>query len=1133
MNSSGSASFHPTADVPPRAEATRPLHPRLAKRLRLDTDPTNALAIGHAVCETAFALVLSRHLEEDEVVFTVKRQASNGASPSTMARRIRCDDAMTVGDLLRALHGPSRSIDDDSSGALTNFLFIDLAAPGISGAGAPVDARTTLHVTVSLGRNPQLRVAYDESRFAFQTHWGERLLASLEHVLAQVVRDDAQAVGTVQVLPADERERLLGTWNRTDRAFDGELGIHSLFERQAEAHPQAPAVEADGETLTYGALESRANQLAHALRARGVRPGMYVGVCLERGANLIVALLAVVKSGAAYVPLDPTYPHRRLATMVDIAGCQLVIAEEYLSLLFSCPVLAVNARPASEVVSRPTTRPGHWGKATQTCYAMFTSGSSGEPKGAVLSHRAVVNTLDWVCRTGAVRPGDRLLFVTSPSFDLSVFDIFGVLGAGATVVVASTAVLNDPEVLARKLVTEGITVWNSTPAALERLIPLLPARVDGHAAGPDGRRALRLVLLSGDWIPLTLPDGIRAAFPNAEILALGGATEAAIWSNSFWVRGIDPRWKSIPYGRPIQNTRYHILDRRLHPTPIGVAGDLYIGGACLADGYLNRPELTAQNFIPDPFRPGERLYRTGDLARYFEDGDIELLGRADEQMKTRGFRLEPGEVESALLRQPGVVAAACVARSDASGQKVPVAYVVLQPGNSLNPDTFREALAETLPAFMVPSQILICGALPLSPNGKVDRRALARGEVAMAAANEPAPSPPLKPLEGETAIIHALWQELLGRTAIGLDDDFHALGGHSLLAVKMVVALRARLGIDVPLSALAGNLTIAKLAVALSVLGSRQGRPWVAAALPQTAPLLGAASPEAPHLIVLNDRGTKPPLVLIAGVGGYAFTYRNFSRLLGAEQPVFAFQSVGAEPSEPLRALSIQEIAKIYEEELTHVLPDGPVVLGGFSIGMLPAFELARRLEKRGRRVPLLISFDGFAPQYPKHAPLPARLLAHAKRAFAKDPGVRRSYRAAVYANLRARVLRVRGREAELAPDLPFDEASNTRAKQLWVHQMRARAQYLPSGAVDGALLLLRVEQPEKWLATTMDDPLYGWGAFVRGPIALTTLPGMHTTLLESYANQKTATDAISAHVAHVIAAAARNGTPRAARTER
>jgi amino acid adenylation domain-containing protein len=1126
---SGSTRSRPAASIPEREVASRRLHPRLAKQLRLDTDPSNAFSVGHAVCEAAFALVLSRHLEDDELVFTVERQATDGAPASRMARRLRCDDDMTVGELLRPLRRAARPNEEEAAGVPVNLLSIDFdPADDLETERPDVDARTTLHVTVCLGHDPRLRVVYDALRFPFQSHGGERLLASLEHVLTEVLRDDHQALGKVHVLPPHERERLLRTWNCTDRTFGRDLGIHSLFERHAEAHPNAPAVEADGEVLTYGELERRANQLAHALRARGVRGGMYVGVCLDRGAGLIVALLAVVKSGAAYVPLDPTYPRERLATMVEIAECQLVITEEHLSLLFPCPVLPLDARSSREVTSQPTTRPERWGGAKQTCYAIFTSGSSGEPKGAVLSHRAVVNTLDWVCRNGAVRPSDRLLFVTSPSFDLSVFDIFGVLGAGATVVVASTAVLNDPEVLARELITKRITLWDSTPAALERLLPLLPPTAEGSATsltGADGRHALRLVLLSGDWIPLTLPKEIRAAFPDAEVLALGGATEAAIWSNSFRVRGIDPRWKSIPYGQPIQNSRYHVLDRRMHPTPIGVAGDLYIGGVCLAKGYLNRPELTARSFVPDPFQPGERLYRTGDLARYFEDGDLEFLGRADQQVKTRGFRVELGEVESALLRQPGVLKAACVARPDASGQNVLVGYVIPHADVSLAAATLREALTRTLPAFMVPSQLLLCDGFPLSPNGKVDRRALAKGQVATTDANEPCAAPAERAaarLEGEAAIIQTLWQDLLGRTTIGPDDDFYALGGHSLLAVKMVVALRARLGIDVPLSALASNPTIARLTAAL-VAPAAPARGTAAAdgADAQTRPRLRGASAHAPHLIALNDRGANPPIVLIAGVGGYAFTYRNFPRLLGPEQPVFAFQSIGAETSEPLRALSIEQIAEIYEEELTHVLPDGPVVLGGFSFGMLPAFELARRLEKRGRHVPLLISFDGFAPQYPKQASLPARVLAHAKQVFAEDPQARSAYRSATYANLRARILRARGREAELAPELPFDDALNERGKQLWVRQMQARAQYRPDGAVDGALLLLRVEKTEKWLATTMNDPLYGWGAFVRGSIALTTLPGTHTALLESYANQKTTTDTIAAHIAHVVATGA------------
>lgn len=1129
---------------------------------------------GQRACEAAFALVLSRHLGADAVAFGVQSHAADGSLMPPILQRASCDDAVTVADLIDRLQRAAEAAPPVTDGFATLDVPVLTVEPhrhpdvwlAASAPSTPRHAPGTawLQVTLSLIGVPQFLAVYDSARLLPER--ARTLLASFQHTLAEVLREPGRPLGQVHVLPPDEEELILTSWNQTQRPFPDQLRLHDSFERQADNQPHAPALEADGVTLTYGELDARANQVAHALRARGVMAGDHVGVCLERGANLVAALLGVVKAGAVYIPLDPSYPPERLRAMVSIAQAQVVLAETPLGHLFQHgesaagpEVLALDASWSPFFASRPhrrlTADEAQVRQSTDPCYVIFTSGSTGEPKGVVMSHRAVVNTLDWVSRTCAVGPGDRCLFVTSASFDLSVYDLFGALGAGATLVVASSAVLADPEALAEALVSRRITIWNSTPATLERILPALSSQARRRGA----RTHLRKVLLSGDWIPVTLPKAIREIFPRAEVLALGGATEAAIWSNAYQVRDVDAAWSSIPYGRPIQNARYHILDRRMHPTPVGVAGDLYIGGVCLAEGYLNRPELTAERFIPDPFRTGERLYRTGDLARYFDDGTIEFMGRADHQVKVRGYRVELGEVESALLKQPGIRAAACIARADAFGQKVIVGFIVPQRGYVANAAEVLSGVGRLLPSYMVPSRLIVCEALPLSANGKVDRSALSaleqQPEIEAGADATEAGAEPATALE---RTLQLLWQELLGRSHVGIHDDFNALGGHSLLAVKMAVALRERLGLRVPLAAIARHTTVARLAAHLSSSGDGVA-PGAAArvdsaprpvegvrgdkrteflqdpvACPASISTRLIAEGEPPHLLELNGvrQGSRPPLVLVAGVGGYAFTYRNFPRLFGLEQPVYCFQSVGAEPTEPLRALTIEETAKIYEKELEQVLPEGqPVILGGFSFGVLPAFELARRLERRGWPVPLLISFDGFAPGYPRLLPLPVRAVQHGRALLTSEPEERRAYLAATGASVRARLMKALGREAELSPDLPFDEERNARAKQLAVYHRQARDCYRPFSGVNSRLLLLRVEQPEHWLGSDMNDPLYDWERFVRGPISMATLPGVHTMLLDSHTNQIAATDIIAKHVAQVAAEVAADG-PRSHRND-
>jgi amino acid adenylation domain-containing protein len=465
-------------------------------------------------------------------------------------------------------------------------------------------------------------------------------------------------------------------------------------------------------------------------------------------------------------------------------------------------------------------------------YVIHTSGSTGEPKGIVVQHRPVANLIAWINRALGIGARDRLLFVASLSFDLSVYDVFGVLAAGGAVQVATEEELADPDRLVGLLRQGAITIWDSAPAALVRLAPLFPA-----ASGPAG--ALRLVLLSGDWIPVTLPDRVRRAFPAARVIALGGATEATVWSNWFPVDAIDPGWPSIPYGRPIANARYHVLDAGFEPCAIGVPGDLYIGGDCLCSGYARRPELTAPSFLPDPFSrgPGARLYHTGDRARHLPDGNLEFLGRLDHQVKVRGYRIELGEIEVALARHPGVREAVVLARAAGAGATgagasgpaaadlMLVAYVVPAGGKRAAPAAgeLRDHLRRALPEYMLPAAFVFLPALPVTANGKLDRAAL------------PAPLPETgapgaggSPAAPRNAVEHGLaelWSEVLGVSRFGIHDNFFALGGHSLLATQVVARVRQSFGVELPLRTLFQRPTVAELAAAVAELAGGQASP--------------------------------------------------------------------------------------------------------------------------------------------------------------------------------------------------------------------------------------------------------------------------------------------------------------------
>ncbi|HEX3528531.1 MAG TPA: amino acid adenylation domain-containing protein [Thermoanaerobaculia bacterium] len=480
----------------------------------------------------------------------------------------------------------------------------------------------------------------------------DRMAGHLRNLLAAVAAHPGEHLSRLPLLSPEERFELVHEWNDTG-TVTAPGTLHGLFAAQAARTPEAIAVVAADRSMTYAEIERESARLARRLRARGVGPGGPVAVSLERTAEMVPALLGVLRAGGFYVPLDPAWPAARSAAILSSLGVTHRLDG----------LLDEGEEKDGPEISDPEA----------LAYVIFTSGSTGQPKGVMMQHRPVANLIGWVNRTFGVGPGDRLLFVTALVFDLSVYDIFGILAAGGTVRIASEAETRDPEALARVLCREPVTFWDSAPAALGQVVPFLPA------AGGD-RSRLRLVFLSGDWIPLPLPGAMTGAFPRARVIALGGATEAAIWSNSYSVDILAPCWVSVPYGRPIANARYLVLDAELEPCPIGVPGDLWIGGGCLSAGYAGDPALTAAKYLPDPWgEPGGRLYRTGDRARFLADGNLEFLGRLDHQVKIRGVRIELGEIEAALLAHPAVRDAVAVAlEGDAGprGDKRLAAYVV-------------------------------------------------------------------------------------------------------------------------------------------------------------------------------------------------------------------------------------------------------------------------------------------------------------------------------------------------------------------------------------------------------------------------------------------------------------------------
>ncbi len=628
----------------------------------------------------------------------------------------------------------------------------------------------------------------------------ERLLASYVRLLAGALADPERPLGALELLAPAERAALVSGWQRGGEAFP-ERAIHELVHETAARAPDALAVlvpalaaGAADERLSYGELARRAHRLAHHLVARGLRPGALVGLCLERSSELVVAMLAILEAGAAYVPLDPAWPATRLVAMAEDAGLALVVTSAEHEPLFA-PLLARGAlatclpgREAASIAARPDAPLGLRVDARERMYAIYTSGSTGRPKGVQIEHRSVSNLLASILREPGLAPGELLLALTTPSFDISVLELFAPLVCGATVAIAPARAALDAAALAALLARLRPDVLQATPATWRLLL---------LAGWPGDRERLR-AFSGGEALPRELADLLLAR--TKELWNLYGPTETTIWSTAARVR---PGAGPVPIGRPLANTRTYVLDERLEPVPLGARGELWIAGAGLARGYLGRPELDRERFVPDPLAPGERMYRTGDLARWRlapgeravrpeAPGELECLGRIDAQVKLRGHRIEPGEVEAVLGAHEGVAACAAVVRDEGPLDRRLVLCWTRRPGASVDADLLRALARERLPAPLVPSLFEERDALPLTSGGKLDRRALAAARPAPRPAAARAPGDEPAPRDATEAAIARAWGEALGLERVPLEESFFDLGGHSLLLAQVHARLLER-----------------------------------------------------------------------------------------------------------------------------------------------------------------------------------------------------------------------------------------------------------------------------------------------------------------------------------------------------
>jgi aspartate racemase len=956
--------------------------------------------------------------------------------------------------------------------ALQNAPASSFELAGLEVIPLPIESRTThFDLEVDVGEKPGgLSCTFVYATDLFDAGTIVRMMGHYQTLLEGIVTGANRRVSELAILTEAERRQVVEEWNQTEREYPREKTVHELFEEQAKKTPQAEAVVFGRERLSYGQLNERANRLAGFLSKRGVGPEVLVGLCVERSLEMVVGLLGILKAGGAYVPLDPAYPKERLAFMLEDTGAPVVLTQESLSESLPEGQFERVRLDADwpEIARESAENPPSEATAENLAYVIYTSGSTGTPKGVSIRHRSVVRL---VRETDYATFGPEEVFLQfAPiSFDASTFEVWGPLLNGARLVVMPPGFLSLEEL--------GAAIKRHKVSTLWLTAGLFHQMVETQI---DGLRGVRQLLAGGDVLSVPHVERVLRELPDCRLINGYGPTENTTFTCCHTVRRDEPLGASVPIGRPIANTRVFILDDWRQPVPIGVPGELYIGGDGLARDYYRRPELTAQRFLPNPFGgEGEkRLYRTGDRARFRADGTIEFLGRFDDQVKIRGFRIEPGEIEAALSQHPGVREAVVVAREDDPGQKRLVAYVVGKEGMPGSSD-LRGYLKQKLPEYMVPSAFLFLDALPLTPNGKVDRRAL------------PAPEGRPELEEGYVAprtpteeVLSRIWAQVLGLDRVGVHDNFFDLGGHSLLAVRLFSQIEKSFDRHLPLAAIFQGPTVAQLASLL------QDEGW---------------TPSWSALVAINAGGSRPPFYCIHAIGGNVLTYADLSRHLGPDQPVYALQARGLDGKNPPHT-RIEEMAAHYIKEIRELQPEGPYSMGGSSAGGVVAFEMAQQLVAAGQDVAVLALFDTWSPDSLSMVKDMSRLRRRATRFFERVDLHTGNLLAAEglkgkLAYVATKSVRVRKRLAlagigywkklkeltrEIVDPLPptLRKVENT--------SRNALDRYVPK-AYPGRITLFRAtKQP----AAFNPDRELGWSRFAEGGVEVYDVPGHHGAIV-------------------------------------
>jgi amino acid adenylation domain-containing protein len=931
----------------------------------------------------------------------------------------------------------------------------DLQVQPISGEGT--SAKFDLMLMALEGRD-RLGFWLEYNTDLFDEVRMERLLEHFQILLEGIVANPNERISRLPLLSLPERTRLLTEWNAGGSHFPADQCIHELFEMQVDRTPNAVAVVFEDEHITYAELNRRSNQLAHALQLQGVGPESLVGLFIDRSLEMVVGVLGILKAGAAYVPMDPSYPAERLAFMIQDACMVAIVTRK--SLLetapeTAAPIVCIDCDAHADLKG---SNPAPSISSANLAYVIYTSGSTGNPKGVLITHANVVRLMR--STEGWFHFDDRDVWTLfhSLAFDFSVWELWGPLLYGGKLIVVPYWISRSPEAFHGLLLKEQVTVLNQTPSAFGQLLQTIP--VEGSCKD----LAIRKVIFGGEALgPANLQRWYDlSGSADERLINMYGITETTVHVTYRQMLHKDVSSGGIsPIGFAIPDLRLHLLGPSMEPVPVGVTGEIFVGGAGLARGYLNRPDLSAERFVPDPFssEPGSRLYRSGDLARYLPSGDMEYVGRIDHQIKIRGFRIELGEIESALVRHPGVREAVVLAREGGVEKRL-VAYVTARD-EALNAGDLRDSLRDRLPEYMIPSAFVFLQDLPLTSNGKVDRKSLPAPESAPNGQTT-AYIAPRNAIETELA---GIFSNLLGKDHIGVDDSFFDLGGHSMIAVRLMIDIEKAFGRKLPLQLLFESATVGAIAQALFKHDASAGWATVRTVTP------------------ISAQSRRIPMFCVAAPDVNPLGYVALGRHMGAEQPLFVLQSqFRSNRLKPYTAEELREMAIAYIDNMRPTQHEGPYCLGGMCEGAHLAFEIARQLQRTGEQVSLLVSFDAWPEEN-------TRTRFGWWRHIASETKAR--YAANRSISFRTMAMRVFGLTMRCLGDWVLGPVRPSRADTWEGHYWPGR-NFVPE-QVNGVITVFRVKEQPVYRIKRRD---LGWCDWATGGVEIHEMPGEHQTML-------------------------------------